>query len=52
MKARVARLCQPGPMWYLAVCEACRWADMSWKQRSWAILACDQHNKLHHRSEP
>lgn len=47
-KARVARLCLPGPMWYLAVCESCRWAGLSWKHRVWAEGERDRHNERKH----
>jgi hypothetical protein len=48
MSARVARLCLPGPMWFIALCEDCAWVDMSWKDKSWAVRARDAHNATRH----
>jgi hypothetical protein len=47
-QARVARFCLPGRMWYIAVCEACHWADLSWKHRDQATRDRDRHNATYH----
>lgn len=52
MKARVARFCLPGPMWYIAVCESCRWTGLSWKDRGRAEDERDDHNKFEHAPGP
>lgn len=46
--ARVARYELPGRRWFLAVCEDCRWADLSWKDKGWAKNAVVRHNEMRH----
>lgn len=46
--ARVARYELPGKRWYVAVCEGCAWAAMSWRDKAWALSDRDRHNEWKH----
>lgn len=49
--ARVARLTPPGPWWYIAVCEPCRWSSgLSWKHKGWADDEARKHDAQAHPS--
>lgn len=46
--ARVARFTPPGPWWYIAVCERCRWCGLSWRHKDQAVIDRNDHNNRHH----
>jgi hypothetical protein len=48
MSARIARLCPPGPWWYVALCVECRWVSLDWKHKDQAEWDRDNHNDALH----